>query len=86
MPTAPGSSSTPPADWLTVARLPAPAPELNPVEAAWAYLKTGVLTNLALAGVEQLVGIVRTAVKRLQYRPDLLWGFLAGLGLMLEPP
>jgi transposase len=33
-------------DWLTVERLPAYAPELNPVEYLWANLKDVELANL----------------------------------------
>ena len=32
-------------DWLTMKRLPAYAPELNPVEFLWANLKGGELAN-----------------------------------------
>ncbi|WP_198543159.1 transposase [Pseudofrankia sp. BMG5.36] len=74
------------ADWLDVAWLPAYAPELNPVESLWAYLKTGTLANLAAHGLDHLIHVIRTAIKRLQYRPDLLAGFLTGTGLQLEPP
>lgn len=73
-------------DWLTMAHLPAYAPELNPVEAVWAHLKTGALANLAVTTVEDLIQIIRTVLKRAQYRPALLRGFLAATGLQLEPP
>jgi transposase len=33
--------------WLRVFRLPAYAPDLNPVEGIWSVLKRGVLANLA---------------------------------------
>lgn len=67
-------------------RLPAYALELNPVEAVWAHLKTGILANLAVTRVEDLTLTIRTALKRIQYRPALLQGFLAATGLQLEPP
>src|SRR5256884_664841 len=35
--------------WLRVFRLPAYAPDLNPVEGIWSVLKGGVLANLAVA-------------------------------------
>lgn len=74
-------------DWLTVVRLPAYAPELNPVEGVWANLKNG-LGNLAANGVDQLATIVKNRLKRIQYRPELIDGFLAQTGLSLEadPP
>ena len=71
-------------DWLTVVRLPAYAPDLNPAEGAWANMKNG-LGHLAAADVDQLAGIVRNRLKRIQYRPALIDGFLAQAGLDLEP-
>ena len=72
-------------DWLTVARLPAYAPDLNPVEGAWANMKNG-LGNLAASDVDQLAAIVKNRLKSIQYRPALIDGFLAQTGLILEPP
>ncbi len=74
------------ADWLDVAWLPAYAPELNPVESLWAHVKTGVLANLAAHSLEHLIQVIKSALKRVQYRSDLLSGFLTGTGLQLEPP
>ena len=71
-------------DWLTEVRLPAYAPELNPVEGAWANLKNG-LGNLCTANVDQLAAIVKSRLKSIQYRPALIDGFLAQTGLTLEP-
>ena len=71
-------------DWLTVVQLPAYAPELNPVEGVWANMKNG-LGNLAARNVDQLAKIVRNRLKRIQYRPALINGFLAQTGLTLEP-
>jgi hypothetical protein len=73
-------------DWLTVFRLPAYAPELNPTEDVWANLK-GQLRNLAVRGVDQLTVIIKGHLKRMQYRPSLLDGIIAGTGLRpAEPP
>ena len=71
-------------DWLTVVQLPAYAPELSPVEGVWADMKNG-LGNLAARNVDQLAKIVRNRLKRIQYRPALISGFLAQTGLTLEP-
>ena len=71
-------------DWLTVVQLPGYAPELNPVEGVWANMKNG-LGNLAARNVDQLAKIVRNRLKRIQYRPALINGFLAQTGLTLEP-
>ena len=71
-------------DWLTVIRLPAYAPDLNPTEAVWSHLKRGI-GNLAVTGVDHLLAIIKNRLKSIQYRPDLLDGFLAHTGLTLEP-
>jgi putative transposase len=71
-------------DWLTVIQLPAYAPELNPAEGVWANMKNG-LGNLAARDVSELAAIVKHRLKRIQYRPALISGFLAQTGLSLEP-
>ena len=71
-------------DWLTVYRLPPYAHELNPVELVWSHLKRS-LANLARRNLGQLTALVKTRLKRMQYRPGLLDGFLASTGLDLTP-
>jgi transposase len=73
-------------DWLHVIRLPAYAPELNPVEHVWSHVKRG-LGNLLVRGIEELVAVLKNRLKRIQYRPELLDAFLVhtGLDLDLEP-
>jgi DDE superfamily endonuclease len=73
--------------WLTVVRLPAYAPDLNPVEGVWSHMKRG-LGNLAAYGIDQLAAAVKRRLKQIQYRPDLINGFLAqtGLNLQSQPP
>jgi transposase len=71
--------------WLTVFQLPAYAPELNPVEPVWANLKRS-LANLTKQGIDQLVVLVRTRLKPMQYRPGLIEGFLAKTGLDFTLP
>jgi len=71
-------------DWLTVIQLPAYAPDLNPAEGAWANMKNG-LGNLAASNVDLLAAIVKNRLKRIQYQPALINGFLAQTGLALEP-
>jgi transposase len=70
--------------WLTVFQLPAYAPELNPVEPAWSHLKRS-LANLVKQDIGQLTALVKTRLRRMQYRPGLLEGFLAKPGLDLTP-
>ena len=70
--------------WLTVFQLPAYAPELNPVEPVWSHLKRS-LANLAKHNISELTALVKTRLRRMQYRPGLLEGFLAKPGLDLAP-
>lgn len=71
-------------DWLHVIQLPAYAPDLNPTEGVWSHTKRS-LGNLAVTNVDHLTTIVRNRLKSIQYRPDLLTGFLAQTGLTLDP-
>jgi DDE superfamily endonuclease len=71
-------------DWLTVFRLPPYAHEMNPVELVWALLKRS-LANLAKRDIRQLTALIKTRLRRMQYRPGLLEGFLAGTGLDFTP-
>jgi putative transposase len=71
-------------DWLTVVQLPPYAHELNPVELVWSHLKRS-LANLAKRNIAQLTALVKTRLKRMQYRPGLLDGFLASTRLDLTP-
>ncbi|MFE7117087.1 transposase [Streptomyces sp. NPDC057654] len=66
--------------WLTVYQLPPYAPEFKPVEAVWSHLKRS-LANLAKHDIDQLTGLVKTRLKRMQYLPGLLDGYLTGTGL-----
>ncbi len=70
--------------WLTVYQLPSYAHELNPVEPVWSSLKRS-LANLAKCNIGQLTALVKTRLKRMQYRPGLIDGFLASTGLDLTP-
>jgi hypothetical protein len=69
--------------WLRVYRLPPYASELNPVEPVWSNLKRS-LANLTKHDIGQLTALIRTRLRRMQYRPGLLDGFLAKTGLDLS--
>jgi hypothetical protein len=71
-------------DWLWVYRLPAYAPELNGAEGVWANLKNG-LGNRLFHGLDSLKDTIKIQLRHMQYRPDLITGFLAQTGLSLEP-
>jgi hypothetical protein len=70
--------------WLTVFRLPPYAHELNPVELVWAHLKRS-LANLTKHTIAELTALVKTRLRRMQYRPGLLTGFLTSTGLEFAP-
>ncbi|MER6549679.1 IS630 family transposase [Streptomyces sp. NPDC001250] len=70
--------------WLTVVLLPAHAPDLNPVEGVWSHVKRS-LANLAALTVDALEKLIRNRLKRLQYRPVVLDGFVAETGLTFDP-
>jgi hypothetical protein len=50
--------------WLTVERLPAYAPELNPVECLWANLKAVELANFAGDAVVEVADAAEQGVRR----------------------
>lgn len=69
--------------WLTLIRLPAYAPELNPVEGAWSWFKRTVAGNFCPDGHGPLQRGLRRARRRLARRRPLLLGFLHKSGLSL---
>jgi transposase len=64
--------------------LPPYAPELNPVEYGWSWLKTNPLSNYAPAEVEELQQAAHRRARQLQHRPDLLRSFLKHSPLSLR--
>jgi transposase len=70
--------------WLTVFRLPPYGHELNPVEPVWAHLKRS-LANLTKHDLAELTALVKTRLRRMQYRSGLLAGFFANTGLDFGP-
>ena len=70
--------------WLTVFRLPPYVHELNPVEPVWAHLKRS-LANLNRHTLTELTALVRSRLRRMQYRSALLAGFRASTGLECGP-
>jgi transposase len=68
-------------DWLTVERLPAYAPELNPVEGLWANLKGAELANFAGDTVAEVADQAQGGIQRVCDSDSLVIGFLAHTGL-----
>jgi hypothetical protein len=71
-------------DWLTICQLPPCAHELSPAGLVSSHLKRS-LASLAKRNLAQLTALVKTRLKRMQYRPALGEGFLASTGLDLTP-
>lgn len=69
--------------WLEVVRLPAYAPELNPLEGMWAYLKGGPLANLCTKYIEELEISAADGVEAVRRSHDLPFAFLRHTGLAL---
>ncbi|MFH1679726.1 MAG: IS630 family transposase [Candidatus Eisenbacteria bacterium] len=61
--------------------LPAYAPELNPVEGLWSWLKGSQLANVCEDSLDPILQLVRRGTRRVRRRPDLLQGFLEKSGL-----
>jgi transposase len=72
-------------DWLTVERLPAYAPELNPVEYLWANLKDLELANRPTTTLAEVADATEEGIQRVCKHQDLVVGFLAHTGLSLDP-
>lgn len=68
---------------LRIEYLPPYAPELNPVEGLWAWLKGTQLANVCEDDLHPILARVRTAKRNLRRRPRLLRSFLAKAGLSL---
>jgi putative transposase len=71
--------------WLTVYQLPLYAPEFSPVEGAWSHLKRS-LANLTKHSLDELTALVKTRLKRMQYRPGLIDGLISKTGLDFQLP
>ena len=64
--------------------LPPYAPELNPVENIWSYLKQNPLANFAAADVDELFRAAQRATRQISKRPDLLRSFVKEVPLFLR--
>jgi hypothetical protein len=71
-------------DWLTVERLPAYAPELNPVEYLWANLKGAELANYTGDTVPEVADQAQQGIRRVCDSESLVVGFLDHTGLSLD--
>jgi hypothetical protein len=70
--------------WLRAERLPAYAPELNPVEYLWANLKDVELANLPTTSLVEVADAATQGIQRVCKSDSLVVGFLAHTGLSLN--
>jgi transposase len=61
-------------------QLPGYAPELNPTEWVWSYLKVADLANVACDTLPELDALLQQAKKRLQRTPELIQAFIRDAG------
>lgn len=71
------------AHWLRTERLPAYAPDLNPCEGLWAYLKGGELANRAESSIGVIAELAQIGAQRAAASQQLVFSFLAQTGLSL---
>lgn len=64
------------ASHLSTFFLPAYAPELNPVEYLWSWLKMNPMANRAIHDVQPLTLLTRQCARSLQYKQQLLRSFI----------
>jgi transposase len=61
---------------LYLAQLPSYAPELNPDEGVWNYLKRVELKNVCCHTLPELRSELRKAIERLRHKTDVIQGFV----------
>ena len=70
--------------WLVVERLPAYAPELNPVEGLWSSLKAVELANLTSPTLAEVINQTYQGIQRIRRTPHLAYSFLRHAGLSVS--
>jgi hypothetical protein len=70
--------------WLVVERLPAYAPELNPVEGLWSWLKGSQLANLVCPTLQDVVTQAELGIQHARRVPHLAYSFLRRTGLSVS--
>jgi transposase len=63
---------------LHLERLPAYAPDLNPVEMIWSYLKYGLMANFVPRDVHEVDEVVQGHLRKLDKDPKLIRALWAG--------
>ena len=70
--------------WLVVERLPAYAPDLNPVEGLWSNLKQVELANLTFPTLAGAIAQAHHGIGRVRATPHLAYSFLRHTGLSVS--
>ncbi len=70
---------------ITIELLPPYAPELNPVDHIWSYVKYNRLANYCPLNLAELRKRIIAELSRVQKMPDLLESLFSHTGLTLEP-
>jgi transposase len=70
--------------WLVVERLPAYAPDLNPVEGLWSSLKAVELANLISTSLAEVIDQAHRGIDRVRRTPHLAYSFLRHAGLSVS--
>jgi transposase len=70
--------------WLVVERLPAYAPDLNPVEGLWSCLKAVELANLTSPTLAAVIQQANLGIERVRRTPLLAYSFLRRTGLTVS--
>jgi transposase len=70
--------------WLVVERLPAYAPDLNPVKGLWSRLKAVELANLTSPTLAEVIQQAHLGVERVRRTPQLAYSFLRHTGLSVS--
>lgn len=65
---------------ICVEQLPGYAPDLNPDEGVWNYLKQVELRNVTCHDPDELRDELRSAIARLRHKPDLIRAFIKQYG------
>lgn len=71
------------AKYLQIEALPPDAPDLNPDEGVWGYLKRVLLKNESCANVSELKQELKRASTKLRYKRQVLKGCVAQAGLVV---
>ena len=71
------------AKWLQLEKLPAYAPDLNPDEGIWNYLKRVELANTCSLNLNELYLRLQGAARRLRRKPKVIQGCISQAGLFI---